>query len=114
MIHMINLYLILIKVFLGKIKKGFSHPGAIHPFREIGVESRRFLFPGDGEVEYFVEDVGRHRIIRADFFGTEINAIAHEGMPVSPDMNRVVFEPTKVNVYADDWRVAPIAQGRAA
>ena len=61
-----------------------------------------------------VEDVGRHRIIRADFFGTEINAIAHEGMPVSPDMNRVVFEPSKVNVYADDWRVAPIAQGRAA
>ncbi|MSU88063.1 ATP-binding cassette domain-containing protein [Rhodobacteraceae bacterium 2CG4] len=61
-----------------------------------------------------IEDVGRHRIIRADFFGTQINIIAHEGVSVSPEMTRVVFEPSKVNVYADDWRVEPAALGRAA
>jgi len=52
-----------------------------------------------------VEDVGRHKIIRADFFGTDINIIADEGDAVGPDMTRVVFDPAHVNVYANDWRV---------
>ncbi|MGC8203761.1 ABC transporter ATP-binding protein [Aliiroseovarius sp. PTFE2010] len=52
-----------------------------------------------------VEDVGRHKIIRADFFGTDINIIAGEGDAVGPDMTRVVFDPAHVNVYANDWRV---------
>ncbi|NNU81698.1 ABC transporter ATP-binding protein [Halovulum dunhuangense] len=54
-----------------------------------------------------VEDVGRHKIVRADFFGTEINIIAGEGESLSPDMNRISFAPGSINVYADDWRVAP-------
>ncbi|WP_370158622.1 ABC transporter ATP-binding protein [Salipiger bermudensis] len=52
-----------------------------------------------------VEDVGRHKIIRADMFGQEINIIAGEDDRISPDMNRVAFDPARVNVYADDWRV---------
>ena len=52
-----------------------------------------------------VEDVGRHKIIRADCFGTDINIIAAEDEEVSPDMTRVAFDAAKVNVYADDWRV---------
>jgi glycerol transport system ATP-binding protein len=55
-----------------------------------------------------VEDVGRHKIVRADFHGTEINIIAGEGAEISPDMNRVVFDPAGINVYADSWRVAPL------
>ena len=54
-----------------------------------------------------VEDVGRHKIIRAEFFGTDINIIAGEDERVSADMNRVTFDADHVNVYADDWRVAP-------
>ncbi len=57
-----------------------------------------------------VEDVGRHKIVRAEFFGTEINIIAPEGAPIGADMTRVSFDPSRVNVYADDWRV----QGEAA
>jgi len=57
-----------------------------------------------------IEDVGRHKIIRAEFFGNDINIIADEGEHVSADMNRVTFDPTRVNVYADDWRV----EGEAA
>ena len=53
-----------------------------------------------------VEDVGRHKIIRADFFGNDINIIAGEGDSIGSDMNRVSFDPTRVNVYADDWLVA--------
>tara|TARA_R110002074_G_scaffold95832_2_gene208482 strand:+ start:1148 stop:2227 length:1080 start_codon:yes stop_codon:yes gene_type:complete len=56
-----------------------------------------------------VEDVGRHKIVRADFHGTEINIIAAEGESISPDMNRVVFDTAGINVYSDSWRVAPQA-----
>ena len=54
-----------------------------------------------------IEDVGRHKIVRADFNGNEINVIAEEGAEISPDMNRIVFDPAGVNVYANSWRVAP-------
>ncbi|MEM9496802.1 MAG: ABC transporter ATP-binding protein [Pseudomonadota bacterium] len=54
-----------------------------------------------------VEDVGRHRIIRAECFGSEINIIANEGDSLPADASRVVFDPARVNVYADDWRVPP-------
>ena len=54
-----------------------------------------------------IEDVGRHKIVCADFNGNEINVIAEEGAEISPDMNRIVFDPAGVNVYANSWRVAP-------
>ncbi|MEM9909748.1 MAG: ABC transporter ATP-binding protein [Pseudomonadota bacterium] len=57
-----------------------------------------------------VEDVGRHRIVRADLFGNEINIITGEDTVISPDMSRVTFKPDHVNVYVDDWRKA----GKAA
>ncbi|MCU9850008.1 ABC transporter ATP-binding protein [Defluviimonas sp. WL0024] len=57
-----------------------------------------------------VEDVGRHKIIRAEFFGNDINIIADEGAAIGADMNRVVFDPAHINVYANDWRV----EGEAA
>lgn len=50
-----------------------------------------------------VEDVGRHKIVRADLFGKEINIVAAEGQDISPDMNRVTFDPNHVNVYVNDW-----------
>jgi glycerol transport system ATP-binding protein len=56
-----------------------------------------------------VEDVGRHKIVRADFQGTPINVLAGEGENISPDMNRVVFDTAGVNVYSNSWRVPPQA-----
>src|SRR6056297_3032183 len=53
-----------------------------------------------------IEDVGRHKIIRADCFGTDINIIAGEDDEISTDMTRVTFEAARVNVYADDWRIS--------
>ena len=52
-----------------------------------------------------VEDVGRHKIVRADFFGNDINIIAPEGEQISDNMNKITFDPAKINVYANDWRV---------
>lgn len=57
-----------------------------------------------------VEDVGRLKIVRADFFGREINIVVPEDASISDRMNRVVFDPRRVNVYADSW----IVEGEAA
>ncbi|MGG7643479.1 ABC transporter ATP-binding protein [Rhodovulum sp. YNF3179] len=56
-----------------------------------------------------VEDVGRHRIVRADFFGTEINIVVPEDKPIGADMNRLALDPAGINVYVNDWRLAPEA-----
>ncbi len=57
-----------------------------------------------------VEDVGRHKIVRAELFGNDINIVANEGTTISPDMTRVTFDPGRVNIYVDDWRT----EGEAA
>ncbi|MEP4198682.1 MAG: ABC transporter ATP-binding protein [Aliishimia sp.] len=51
-----------------------------------------------------VEDVGRHKIVRAELFGSEINIIANESDEISTDMTKVTFDANRVNVYVDDWR----------
>jgi hypothetical protein len=60
-----------------------------------------------GEIICVREDVGRHKIVRADFNGTEINILAPEGAEISSEMNRVVFDPAGINIYSNSWRVAP-------
>ncbi|CUH85252.1 ABC transporter ATP-binding protein [Thalassovita mediterranea] len=57
-----------------------------------------------------VEDVGRHKIVRAELFGNDINIVESEGTSISPDMNRIVFDPAKVNIYVNDW----LKEGEAA
>ena len=51
-----------------------------------------------------VEDIGRHKIVRARFAGHEIAAIVPEDgeIPAEP---HVVFDPRGINIYADSWRV---------
>lgn len=53
-----------------------------------------------------IEDVGRHRLLRGEVAGRPLNLVLPEGgaLPAEP---RVAFQPGKINVYADDWRVAP-------
>ena len=50
-----------------------------------------------------VEDVGRHKIVRATLNGDDINIVAAEGTNISADMSRVQIDPSKVNVYVDEW-----------
>ncbi|MCR9086226.1 MAG: ABC transporter ATP-binding protein [Rhodobacteraceae bacterium] len=52
-----------------------------------------------------VEDVGRHKIVRASIFDQEINIIADEGDNIGPDLKFVRFDPANINVYANDWLV---------
>ena len=51
-----------------------------------------------------VEDIGRHRILRADLDGNEIAVIVPENAEIPADP-RVSFDPAGVSVYADSWRV---------
>ncbi|OZA08705.1 MAG: ABC transporter ATP-binding protein, partial [Rhodobacterales bacterium 17-64-5] len=55
-----------------------------------------------------VEDVGRHRIVRAEFGGQSLSAILPEGMTLPATDARVSFARAKINVYANDWRVQPM------
>ncbi len=57
-----------------------------------------------------VEDIGRYKIARTEFFGRELNVVVPEGVPVSDRANRIVFDAERVNVYADGW----IVEGEAA
>ncbi|WP_187428844.1 sn-glycerol-3-phosphate import ATP-binding protein UgpC [Roseobacter fucihabitans] len=59
-----------------------------------------------------VEDVGRHKIVRLDVEGREISAIVGEGSAISDGTQNITFDPDGINVYADDWRIAP--EGEAA
>ncbi|MDG4881434.1 ABC transporter ATP-binding protein [Mesorhizobium sp. WSM4884] len=51
-----------------------------------------------------VEDVGRHKVVRANLEGKEIAAVIGEDDEV-PAEPRVRFEPAGINIYADSWRV---------
>ena len=61
-----------------------------------------------------VEDVGRHRIVRLEVGGVPAAAIVPEDTPVPADARRIAFAPEGINVYRDDWRVAPAPDRKAA
>ncbi|RVA01306.1 ABC transporter ATP-binding protein, partial [Mesorhizobium sp. M7A.F.Ca.US.001.02.1.1] len=51
-----------------------------------------------------VEDLGRHKVVRAKLEGREIAAVIGEDETVPADP-KVRFEPAGINIYADSWRV---------
>jgi glycerol transport system ATP-binding protein len=51
-----------------------------------------------------VEDVGRHKIVRATLEGRDIAAILGEDEAVPADA-RVSFDPAGINLYRDSWRI---------
>jgi len=55
-----------------------------------------------------VEDIGRHKIVRATLEGRELAVIVpeHGEIPAEPC---VVFDPKGINIYADSWRQELVA-----
>jgi glycerol transport system ATP-binding protein len=55
-----------------------------------------------------VEDIGRHKIVRATLEGRELAAIVpeHGEIPAEP---HVIFDPKGINIYADSWRQELVA-----
>ncbi len=60
-----------------------------------------------------VEDVGRHRIVRLDVEGAKIDAIVAEGDDLPVEGVVAKFDPAGINVYSNDWRVAPNEEAAA-
>ena len=61
-----------------------------------------------------VEDIGRHRIVRLDIGGQEVSAIVNESRSVPDGGTYLQFVDRGVNVYENDWRVAPSHESEAA
>ncbi|WP_353641656.1 ABC transporter ATP-binding protein [Mesorhizobium sp. WSM2239] len=51
-----------------------------------------------------VEDIGRHKVVRASLEGREIAAILGEDESIPADP-KITFDPAGINIYADSWRV---------
>ena len=51
-----------------------------------------------------VEDIGRHKVVRASLEGREIAAVIGEDDTVPADP-KIHFDPAGINIYADSWRV---------
>jgi glycerol transport system ATP-binding protein len=60
-----------------------------------------------------VEDVGRHKVVRANLEGHEIAAVIgeDEALPADPKMS---FDPEGINIYANSWRVELDRSGMGA
>ncbi|GGB12510.1 ABC transporter ATP-binding protein [Allosediminivita pacifica] len=61
-----------------------------------------------------IEDVGRHKILRLDWQGQEVNALLPEGTPVPAGADRITFDPEGINLYENDWRISPQGRREAA
>ena len=96
------------------IDLGHGYQGISGSNVEIGVRPEFTSLNEDGDglpvTIKRIEDVGRYKIVRADFFGREINITVPEGQGISDRANRVSFDPTRVNVYSEGW----IVDGEAA
>ncbi|HHZ07712.1 MAG TPA: TOBE domain-containing protein, partial [Rhizobiales bacterium] len=51
-----------------------------------------------------IEDIGRHKIVRARIGSREIAAIVAEDGEIPADPH-IRFDPRGINIYADSWRV---------
>ncbi|RLP22787.1 ABC transporter ATP-binding protein [Mesorhizobium sp. YM1C-6-2] len=51
-----------------------------------------------------VEDIGRHKVVRASLEGCDVAVIVGEDAEIPADP-RIEFDPAGINLYADSWRV---------
>ncbi|MET3900391.1 glycerol transport system ATP-binding protein [Devosia sp. UYZn731] len=88
-------------------------PGSLKPTdarTELGVRPEYVRLGGEGLPVTIraIEDIGRHKIVRATLEGHEFAAIVseHGEIPAEP---RVTFDPKGINIYADSWRQELVA-----
>lgn len=59
-----------------------------------------------------VQDAGRHRVINVTLYGHDINIVADADFVIDSDMNTVAFDPAKIGIFCDDWRVEAVQEGQ--
>ncbi len=81
-------------------------PGAVEGAVELGVRPEFVRLGREGlpVAVTKVEDIGRHKVVRATLEGREIAAIVGENAEV-PAEPHVSFDPAGINLYANSWRV---------
>ena len=81
-------------------------PKAISGAVELGIRPEYIRLGRDGMAVSIskVEDVGRHKVVRAKLEGRDIAAVIGEDETV-PAEPKVRFDPAGINIYADSWRV---------
>jgi glycerol transport system ATP-binding protein len=86
----------------GKTVSGKAEAGAV----ELGIRPEYVRLGRDGMAVQVskVEDLGRHKVVRANLEGREIAAVIGEDDEVPADP-KVRFDPAGINIYADSWRV---------
>ena len=52
-----------------------------------------------------VQDAGRRKFINASVLGTPVNLVLDASSEIDADMNKVTFDPMKVSVFCNDWRL---------
>ena len=83
--------------------------GPVSGRAQIGIRPEFCVLAREGGLPFQIqriEDVGRHRIIRGTCGDVSVNVTLPEGMAIDAEATRLLFAPEKINVYADDWRVA--------
>lgn len=58
-----------------------------------------------------VQDAGRRKFVNATVFDTEVNIVLDAGSEIEADMTRIAFDPHKISVFCDDWRIDGLARG---
>lgn len=97
---------------MARLAGGMVDLGAAYPAGpgRIGIrpEHARLVAGGLPVAIRRVEDVGRSRLVRAELDGQPLAILLPEGAPI-PAEPAVAFDPGRIGLYRDDWRVAPEA-----
>jgi glycerol transport system ATP-binding protein len=90
----------------GQVIRLPGRPDLIEGSIELGVRPEYVHFSKDGMPVSVtkVEDIGRHKVVRAKLQGEDIALILKEDDSVPADA-RVSFDPAGINLYANSWRV---------
>ncbi len=87
--------------------------GAVAGRTQIGIRPEHIRVMADGGLPAeirAVENVGHRRIVRAHLDGHSLNIVLPPGEPLGTGTLHLQFPPDKINVYADEWRVAGSAR----
>ncbi len=57
-----------------------------------------------------VQDAGRRKFVNANVFDTEVNIVLDAENEIEADMTRIAFEPQKISVFEDDWRIDGLSE----
>lgn len=61
-----------------------------------------------------IRDAGRHKFVSATLFDTAINIVVDADVDIGSDMTGVEFDPARISVFCDDWRIDPASSQSAS